>query len=74
MLKRSGGTHTGTDKTMPLAILCPACPQPGINLPEGWEQATKETRFVSSLKLILLTIHESAGYTHCSWHLMRISE
>jgi len=20
-----------------LAIFCPACPQPGVNLPDGWE-------------------------------------
>ena len=21
-----------------LALFCPACPQPGINLPQGWEK------------------------------------
>jgi hypothetical protein len=24
-----------------LAIFCPACPQPGINLPEDWDQDPK---------------------------------
>jgi hypothetical protein len=48
MLKRSGRGHdisgvSGT-KTGELAILCPACPQPGKNLPEGWEDAPTEKR------------------------------
>jgi hypothetical protein len=29
-----------------LAIECPACPRPGVNLPEGWEKTTPEERFV----------------------------
>ncbi|KAF7298473.1 CxC2 domain-containing protein [Mycena kentingensis (nom. inval.)] len=43
LLKRRGRAHTSTPiaATQPgeLAIRCPACPQPGINLPEDWEQA-----------------------------------
>jgi len=41
MLKRAGRGHdaTGATGTKPgeLAVLCPACPQPGKNLPDGWE-------------------------------------
>lgn len=29
-----------------LAVLCPACPQPGLNLPDGWEDAPPEKRYV----------------------------
>ena len=25
-----------------LALFCPACPQPGINLPDGWQNDTKK--------------------------------
>ena len=28
------------------ALLCPACPQPGINLPPNWENAPKEKKVV----------------------------
>ncbi|KAF9486699.1 hypothetical protein BDN71DRAFT_1478942, partial [Pleurotus eryngii] len=43
MLKRGGGgcTEDGIERTEAgqLAIVCPVCPQPGVNLPEGWEAA-----------------------------------
>lgn len=29
-----------------LAVQCPSCPHPGINLQPGWEKASKELRFV----------------------------
>ena len=29
------------DKPGSLAIFCPACPQPGVNLPKGWDQDPK---------------------------------
>ena len=25
-----------------LALFCPACPQPGVNLPEGWEKDSEK--------------------------------
>ncbi|KAG2035513.1 hypothetical protein BDR03DRAFT_934885 [Suillus americanus] len=28
------------------AVLCPACPQPGRNLPDNWEEAPKEIRWL----------------------------
>lgn len=27
-----------------LALKCPACPEPGVNLPEGWQAAISEKR------------------------------
>jgi len=42
-LKRGGRGHDegGIDGTKPgeLALLCPACPHPGINLPPDWNLA-----------------------------------
>lgn len=48
MLKRAGRGHDargvlGT-RNGELAVLCSACPHPGINLPEGWESAPREKR------------------------------
>ncbi|KAG1732347.1 hypothetical protein EDB19DRAFT_1831363 [Suillus lakei] len=31
------------------AVLCPACPQPGINLPEDWEDASSDKRWLYAL-------------------------
>lgn len=46
MAKRAGRGHDpgGISTTPPggLALLCPACPQPDINLPQGWEDASPE--------------------------------
>jgi hypothetical protein len=41
VLKRSGRGHDpakveGTSEGA-CAVICPACPHPGINLPEGWD-------------------------------------
>ncbi|KAJ7633773.1 hypothetical protein DFH06DRAFT_1139696 [Mycena polygramma] len=49
MLKRGGRAHAesgvyGT-KAGELAIRWPACPRPGVNLPDGWEQASPESRY-----------------------------
>ena len=50
MMKRGGRGHdvggvaqTGQGE---LAVLCPACPQPGINLPPDWKHAEKRSVFV----------------------------
>ncbi|KAF8874887.1 hypothetical protein CPB84DRAFT_1853471 [Gymnopilus junonius] len=53
MLKRSGRGHhlqgaAGTQRGE-LALLCPACPQVGINLPSGWEYTPKAKRFLYGL-------------------------
>ncbi|KAJ7352108.1 hypothetical protein DFH08DRAFT_956919 [Mycena albidolilacea] len=50
MLKRGGRGHDpgGAEATASgeLAVRCPTCPRPGINLPEGWDRASKEDRFI----------------------------
>ncbi|KAK0503752.1 hypothetical protein EDD18DRAFT_1063258, partial [Armillaria luteobubalina] len=42
LLKRGGQAYnvTGPEGTKPgeLAVLCPSCPRPGINLPSDWDQ------------------------------------
>jgi hypothetical protein len=52
LLKRGGRAHnpTGAQGTSPgeLAVLCPACPYPDINLPADWMLATKDLEFVLS--------------------------
>ncbi|KAJ7185939.1 hypothetical protein C8R46DRAFT_1208043 [Mycena filopes] len=57
MLKWGGRGHaaTGVNGTAPgeLAVECPACPRPGVNLPEGWEDAPAEDRFLYFLFIAL---------------------
>ncbi|TDL13658.1 hypothetical protein BD410DRAFT_735054 [Rickenella mellea] len=51
LLKRGGRGHLGgVAGTGPgeLAVICPACPRPGINLPDSWEQAPAEKRYLYS--------------------------
>ncbi|KAF9024541.1 hypothetical protein BDZ89DRAFT_954630 [Hymenopellis radicata] len=49
LLKRAGRGHdpSGADGTAPgeLALRCPACPHPGINLPENWRRQPRQYRF-----------------------------
>jgi len=63
-LKRGGRAHEdgGIPGTKPgeLALLCPACPHPGINLPSNWELAPPEKRCSICILLTLtLTLHTS---------------
>ena len=48
MLKRGGRGYglCGVEGTDPgeLAVDCPACPRPGINLPEDWESAPEKQK------------------------------
>ena len=39
-----------------LAIFCPACPQPGINLPQGWEADPKRYSVYISSGIIVLIV------------------
>ena len=41
-----GHTKDGINKIKPgdLALPCPACPRPGVNLPVGWETADESVR------------------------------
>jgi hypothetical protein len=46
LLKRAGRSHdpqgvAGTQKGE-LAVPCPACPHPSVNLPDGWENAASD--------------------------------
>ncbi|KIY48995.1 hypothetical protein FISHEDRAFT_58576 [Fistulina hepatica ATCC 64428] len=58
MLKRAGRGHDidrGIDETYPgeLAVSCPACPNPKVNLPEGWEAAQDSMKFLYALFLAI---------------------
>lgn len=50
MLKRGGRSYdkTGVKGTSAgeLAVLCPACPIPSINLPPDWKSVGKDYEFV----------------------------
>jgi len=50
MLKWGGRAHdeSGARGTKPgeLAVVCPSCPRPGVNLPDGWENAPEGMRRV----------------------------
>jgi len=62
MLKWGGRGHddSGASGTKPgeLAVLCPSCPRPGINLPEGWKEAPEGMKYVALLpaSLLMLTV------------------
>ncbi|KAH7919505.1 hypothetical protein BV22DRAFT_1108049 [Leucogyrophana mollusca] len=53
MLKRSGCGHDpeGVEATKQgqCAVLCPACPHPGKNLPDGWESISPAKRWIYGL-------------------------
>ncbi|KAF8191380.1 hypothetical protein BJ912DRAFT_849516 [Pholiota molesta] len=55
MLKRAGRGHepSGAAGTHPreCAVLCPACPQPGVNLDSNWKDAPPEKRYLYTLFL-----------------------
>ncbi|KAJ7790787.1 hypothetical protein B0H14DRAFT_2625671 [Mycena olivaceomarginata] len=57
MLKRAGRGHdpAGIVGTKPgeCALLCPACPQLGINLPPNWKEAAEEKQFLYTLFVAL---------------------
>ncbi|KAJ6566718.1 hypothetical protein B0H19DRAFT_1025332 [Mycena capillaripes] len=57
MLKRSARGHDplGIANTAQgeCALLCPACPQPGMNLPPDWINAPKEKQFLYALFLAM---------------------
>ncbi|KAF4586452.1 hypothetical protein EYR38_010728 [Pleurotus pulmonarius] len=57
MLKRAGlGMDTvlvSSTKPGSYAVECPACPHPGINLPDGWESEAEATRWLYGLNLTI---------------------
>ncbi|KAI0666069.1 hypothetical protein C8Q78DRAFT_1072584 [Trametes maxima] len=56
-LKRGGRGHdpSGISATAPgsLAVMCPACPHPGINLPEDWELTPADKIWLYTLYLMM---------------------
>ncbi|KAG2145188.1 hypothetical protein DEU56DRAFT_934571 [Suillus clintonianus] len=66
-LKRAGRAHNvrGVLGTKPgeLAVPCPACPQPGRNLPPGWESAPPNDRWLFAL---FLGIDANFRMCHCN--------
>ena len=52
MLKRGGRSYdaTGVDGTSPgeLAVTCPACPIPSVNLPPDWKSVGKDSEYVGA--------------------------
>ncbi|KAJ7884172.1 hypothetical protein B0H14DRAFT_2339297 [Mycena olivaceomarginata] len=59
LLKRAGRGHDPCEdrinatKPGEVALLCPACPHPGINLPPDWEKAPVHLRFLYALFLAI---------------------
>ncbi|KAG1845839.1 hypothetical protein F4604DRAFT_1884248 [Suillus subluteus] len=57
MLKRFGRGHdpSGVDGTLQgeCVVLCPVCPQPGKNLPDGWQTAAKAKRWLYAVFLAI---------------------
>lgn len=64
MLKRGGRAHDSNPEHISatalgaLALKCPACPQPGINLPKNWQSEPQEKQLVAT-STILDSIHYS---------------
>ncbi|KAJ8482732.1 hypothetical protein ONZ45_g14849 [Pleurotus djamor] len=56
-LKRGGRVHEdgGIDGTQngDLGVVCPACPDPDVNLPPNWTQVPKEQKFIYTLFIAL---------------------
>ncbi|KAK7022540.1 hypothetical protein R3P38DRAFT_3539761 [Favolaschia claudopus] len=57
MLKRAARGHdpAGISATMPgeCALLCPACPHPGLNLPPDWMSVAEDKQFIYALFLAI---------------------
>lgn len=64
LFKRGGRAHeeTGVMGTAPgeLAVLCPACPYPDINLPDDWEFVPSDQAYVRAA-ISLSTTHSPLG-------------
>jgi len=56
-----GHTAEGIVEPGALAIFCPACPQPGVNLPDNWEK--DERRWV--IIIILHFLIDSSTLAGC---------
>ena len=60
VLKRFGHGHdpAGVEHTQEgeCVILCPACPQPGKNLPDNWDRAPEDKKWVSVLDVHVVPV------------------
>lgn len=77
MLKRGGRAYdkTGVEGTSPgeLAVLCPACPIPSINLPPNWQSVGKGFEYVNLFYVPPFPLtHLSGISTTSSLALMRV--
>ena len=70
LMKRNGrgNVKDGLINTGPsdLTVPCPACPIPGINLQDEWEQVPKEMRYEIRSPLSFLTILQVSLYLNPS--------
>ncbi|KAI5997833.1 hypothetical protein F5J12DRAFT_906920 [Pisolithus orientalis] len=67
LLKRAGraSKQDGIHTTKPggLTVLCPACPQPGMNLPDDWKDAEPSKKF---LYLLIIAIDANFQLKNCA--------
>ncbi|KIN97248.1 hypothetical protein M404DRAFT_16790 [Pisolithus tinctorius Marx 270] len=70
LLKRAGraSEQDGICTTKPggLAVLCPACPQPGMNLPDDWKDAEPSKKFLYSLIIAIDANFWLKNHAHAS--------
>ncbi|KAJ7787930.1 hypothetical protein B0H14DRAFT_3095293 [Mycena olivaceomarginata] len=55
VMLKCGGRGERQDRLGELAVVCPACPQPGINLPADWESVSGEEKFLYILYIAIDT-------------------
>jgi hypothetical protein len=74
MMKRAGrgNLENGVNLTKrgDLTITCPACPIPGINLPEGWDKVDPALRYGSTFVVmhqILIYLVDSCTFSSLPW-------
>jgi hypothetical protein len=77
LLKRAGRGHdpagvaaTGWGEC---AVLCPACPQPGKNLPENWKDVPEKDAYAYLSVNVYLLTSVLGGFMHCIWAWMLTS-
>lgn len=60
LLKRAGRGHDPegiqATKEGDCAMVCPACPQPGRNLPDDWENAPESIQHVHTSLLVVMLL------------------
>ncbi|KAL0564901.1 hypothetical protein V5O48_017133 [Marasmius crinis-equi] len=71
MLKRGGRGHVpdgiSTTSEGELAVACPSCPRPNINLDEGWEKVPLHKRFLYALMVCVDFNFRLKGQLVSSW-------